>query len=125
MVDSFQVEISASNANLLTCKLAYMGLKMNQRTNPFDLIRSDKANQERERKKLGKIKVVATKVTTTFDPNHAGYNTLERLDICPICSIKMLTATVSTADGRDIPITYCLQHRITLPLPLATPNLSK
>ena len=69
--------------------------------------------------KLGRTKVVATntKVTTVFDPDHSGYNSLDSLETCPICLVSTTKATIRTADGREIPIAYCLRHRSCLPLP--------
>lgn len=89
---------------------------MNKETNsPLKL-----AKQKRLQSKQGKTKVVATntKVTTVFDVDHSGYNSIDSLDVCPICLVTTTKATIRSADGREIPVKYCLRHRACLPLPL-------
>lgn len=78
------------------------------------------AKQKRLDAKKGKTKVVATntKVTTVFDVDHSGYNSIDSLEVCPICLVSTTKAVIRTSDGREIPIKYCLRHRACLPLPL-------
>ena len=75
---------------------------------------------KRKAKQNRGVKVIATntKVTTVFDPNHSGYNSLDSLDVCPICLVTNTRAVIRTVDGREIPVAYCLRHRSCLPLPL-------
>lgn len=62
-----------------------------------------------------KVKEVAEKTTTVFDPKHSGYNAVDSLHKCPVCLADMIKSTVSTSDGREVPVGYCLLHRTCLP----------
>lgn len=84
---------------------------------PFSIIKRQKLDTPKVLKVGRKIEV-ADKTTTVFDPHHSGYNSLETLNNCPVCLVVMTQATVTTVDGRKIPINYCLRHRTCLPLPL-------
>ena len=86
---------------------------MNAKLSPLQLAKSLKKVE----RKPSRSKVVATKPTTVFDATHEGYNTLDSLDHCPVCLMSNSKATLTTADGRKIPVSFCLRHRICLPLP--------
>lgn len=88
----------------------------NSKPSPLELAKQLKAKA----KTNGRTKTIATntKVTTVFDPDHSGYNSIDSLDVCPICFVRTTKATIRTQDGREIPVAYCLRHRSCLPLPL-------
>lgn len=58
---------------------------------------------------------LADKSTTVFDANHAGYNALDSLAKCPVCLSDYQMTHVSTSDGREIKVGYCLLHRTCVP----------
>lgn len=87
---------------------------MTERVSPFELLKQARINKQKE--SAGKTTVVATKVTTVFEQDNAGYNVLSSLNHCPICNIAMTQGVITTEDGRVQPMAYCTQHRICLPL---------
>lgn len=52
---------------------------------------------------------------TGFTPRPMGHNSLEDLNCCPKCRSPLLKSSISTQDGRTIPVGYCINHLVCLP----------